>query len=337
MNVLNSVFGLVRDLGTCAAVCRNWVPRSRSLQFKTINFGPPWTVDRLHRFLDLLPSAHVTIIPHVLEITVAFEVHRWELWDEAIIQRLASLRALQSVIFTEALVPQTPPMVEAIANTLRSLPNLVSLALIDIPFESFVPLQHIVAACRGLERLYIHRIQEVNEEEEEEEEEEEDEDDEEAEEEEDNEDEQEQGDDEDFYTPNPLTIMPHVHANIVAGEKEDGDDEDFFTPNPSTVTPRTQENIVTPSPPPLPCAPLQLLSAVAVACSFNKQLLEWVGMPASSHQLASLCIHFDTTLYISKTCGELIRDLGSTLRSLCIVNWPIIHGGRRASATELCI
>lgn len=153
----------IRDLGSCAAACRNWVPRSRSKQFNAVRVS---TVDRLPIFLDLVEASNATITPYIQRIELSFEAEPSAYSDNATMKRLTSLYALQAVIFKDGVVSPKSCMVEIMGTTLRSFGSLVSLELADIAFESFIPLQHIVAACHRLERLYITNVNEGEEEEE---------------------------------------------------------------------------------------------------------------------------------------------------------------------------
>lgn len=201
----------------------------------------------------------------MLQIIMPIDAFNWGPLDETIIKRVASFRALQSVTVQKVCVPWSFITVKEIATALGSLPNLLSLELIDIPFHSFIPLQHIMAVCHGLERLYICNVE---------------------------------------YVVN------------------DDDDED------NDISPTYAQS------PPSPCASLKLLSVVA--SSFRRQFLNWIW-PASS-QLVIICVDFETILQNAKTFGGLIRDMGSTLKKLCIMDQPMINGLRRTSPlpVQLC-
>ncbi|KZP02428.1 hypothetical protein FIBSPDRAFT_970000 [Athelia psychrophila] len=84
-----------RDLGSCAAVCRNLIPRSRSLQFKTLDFSRYHSEDHLNQFFDIISSTHATITSHVLRI--ALDVSGQHLSPDEL-ERFGSLQALHTII-----------------------------------------------------------------------------------------------------------------------------------------------------------------------------------------------------------------------------------------------
>lgn len=185
-------FELIRDLLTCAAVCKKWVPRSRCLKFEVVDVS----TDQLGRLLDLVQASSTTITPYVKHIEISFEEESLAYPVYETMKRLASLHALKTIIFKNADEPLSPDAVEAIGTTLGSLTNLTSLEVIDIPFKCFDPLQHIVSACHGLDKLYITGVDKVEEEEEEKKEEEED-------------------PDHSDHPPEPPTMGPSAHDKIV--------------------------------------------------------------------------------------------------------------------------
>ncbi|KZP02912.1 hypothetical protein FIBSPDRAFT_905427 [Athelia psychrophila] len=83
-----------RDLVTCAAVCKDWLYRSRSIQFKSLDFTPRHTWNRLSLLMDLLSSPHATIAPHVRQIVVPLHGNDWLIP----FARIGQLHALRSVI-----------------------------------------------------------------------------------------------------------------------------------------------------------------------------------------------------------------------------------------------
>lgn len=161
-----SDFYIFRDLGACAAVCRNWVARSRCLQFKSLDVS---TLDGLKRLLDLARAPRATLAPYVKRIEITFAANSLEYPDHDVIKHLPSLHALHALVVKDVDVPPIPAVVESMGTALGSLTNLVSLELIEIVLDSWIALQHIVGAIRRLERLYITDVQEGSEEEEEEE------------------------------------------------------------------------------------------------------------------------------------------------------------------------
>lgn len=122
--------------------------------------------DRLDRFFDLLSSPHATISPHVLQVTMPFELGVLSI-DGTMVKQMRSLQALQSVIFQGeyGLSPSEPDYetITDITKTLGLLPDLVSLELIYFKVESFDALQRMVAICHGLHRLYITDVNAVEE------------------------------------------------------------------------------------------------------------------------------------------------------------------------------
>lgn len=165
--ILNLELGCFRDLGVCAAVCKDWTPRSRSIQFKSLDLSAPSSPNRLERFFRLLSSPQATIPLHVLQIAMPLVLYDTDIHDDLMIdgtmmRRLAPLRALQSVIFKgdDEIEPVDidPGTIVAIIDTLRSLPDIVSLELVLFKVESFDLLQQMVVVCPGLLRLYISDV-----------------------------------------------------------------------------------------------------------------------------------------------------------------------------------
>lgn len=109
--------------------------------------------------MDLLLSSHATIAPHVQQITLALDEGH-ALMPEAVFTRIGTLYALQSIIFKGLLFRSTHDSLrmQNAVGILGSLTKLTSLELSNLKFDSFRRLRDVVAACRGLERLYMDTI-----------------------------------------------------------------------------------------------------------------------------------------------------------------------------------
>lgn len=166
---------MVRDcraLGNCAAVCKRWVPRSRSLQWGSLDFSDFRSLDFLRSLLALASSSHATITPHIKRFTVPLvegvetsDEHRLPNGQRPILMRIfmgiPTIYALRSIsvfgIFTSGVEG------EVIADVLGSLTQLKSLELANFTLDSFAVLQQIVASCPGLESLYVSYLRERSE------------------------------------------------------------------------------------------------------------------------------------------------------------------------------
>lgn len=141
-------------------VCRDWVPRSRSHQFKSLDFTKRPLRNGLLPFLDLLTSPHTTIGPRVRHITLEFYVELKEI-PKSVFMRISALSALQSIALrgiTYYDPTQADDITTVLVTVLGSLIKLSRLELTDIMFQSFIQLRAIVGACRELESLSLYSI-----------------------------------------------------------------------------------------------------------------------------------------------------------------------------------
>lgn len=138
---------------TCAAVCKDWLYRSRSIQFKSLDFTPRHTWNRLSLLMDLLSSPHATIAPHVRQIVVPLHGNDWLIP----FARIGQLHALRSVILHSLDCISLIPAKEVV-SVLGSLTELRSLRLAHFGISSYTQLQDVVVACPRLERLYLEDL-----------------------------------------------------------------------------------------------------------------------------------------------------------------------------------
>lgn len=194
INAVHSDHSLCRDLANCAAVCKDWVPHSRSLLFQTLNFYPKF--GSLTSLLNLISSPHGTIQPHIKRIALPFfeklasstpscsseEGTSSSSSEEDVLSnpsegdgphedgapgdqrpipmhiflRVSNLSALQSITLFGIFRTHVPE--DAIITVLAGLTQLRSLEIANLNFRSFPGLRDIVASCIGLQRLYINGI-----------------------------------------------------------------------------------------------------------------------------------------------------------------------------------
>lgn len=147
---------LFSDLANCAAVCKNWVPRSRAHQFKTIDFTLPSSWDGLSVLLDLAAAPLATIAPRQLELPIDQDLPAFPTAD---LLRVGSLSTLRSLVLTGISIPE--PQTADIVTVLGSLSQLRCLELANVIFDSFIGLRDIVVARPELERLYLKTVHRV--------------------------------------------------------------------------------------------------------------------------------------------------------------------------------
>lgn len=159
-----------RTLGSCAAVCRRWLPRSRSLQWEVLDFSDLKTYARVHRLFRLASSVHATIVPHIKRICLQlFEGN--DINDDHVdsdgnypgltqtFREVRALKALQSIVIIAPLVSKIDA--DTVAEVLKSLTQLKSLELANFTLDSFEDLRRIIGSCVGLESLYLNGLWEI--------------------------------------------------------------------------------------------------------------------------------------------------------------------------------
>lgn len=143
-----------RELATCAMVCQSWARRSRSRQFKLLDFSSDGQHTVLSRFLDLISSPHTTIAPHVHHVTLVFAGGEHSI-PAPMFMHITYLRALRSIYLGGY---RGLPQVGDITAWLGSFANLTHMKLYDWELDSFSPLCDLVGACRRLESLHIYDV-----------------------------------------------------------------------------------------------------------------------------------------------------------------------------------
>lgn len=109
--------------------------------------------------MDLLSCSHATIVPHVRQIAFPLDSGRL-VTPDALFRRISALSALQSIIFKGISLTHTydSPLMQDAAIILGSLTKLTCLELFYLKIDTFRLLRDVVAACRGLEKLYLDDV-----------------------------------------------------------------------------------------------------------------------------------------------------------------------------------
>ncbi|KAF7976665.1 hypothetical protein HWV62_6007 [Athelia sp. TMB] len=142
----------------CALVCRNWLQRSRALQFKSINLMHI-SDHRLSAFARLLRSPVATLAPHVRHISLELRIFHPGHRARTKLARLASLVGIEALRLDVDLEPRAVEVsVAGITPFLQSLPLLRKVTFRSWRHDSAVQLRAIVCACPHLEELELEDI-----------------------------------------------------------------------------------------------------------------------------------------------------------------------------------
>lgn len=152
---------LSRDstLAKCALVCWSWLQRSRSLQFKSLNFGHNSDSPCLVSLFDLIRSTTLTVLPYVRRIALCLLIMRTPI-PRSDFAYLNSFAGLESISLLGYLPPPTGGeiTVEDFVTLLGSFRNLKKLELHLWKLDTFEQVRDMVGACHALEELAITNV-----------------------------------------------------------------------------------------------------------------------------------------------------------------------------------